>query len=502
MPIKPPVSNSAAQKTKTLAGVLKVDAVGSDSSWTQAQRSAFTAFISEQLTPPSPNEIFISKKHMGDGFLLSMPSIESAAIFALKLLGEILSNVWPDSETNGPPEIRCALHVAEIEVFDISNGEKEISGEGVNWVCRIEPIAPSGTLTCTEAAQLTLDGKSSRFSFKDLGIHDLPKKSGKARLYQVEFHTSQTTKNKAALAKAQIHTSSNADQGVHLPQRHIISSKNLRNILCFHQGNVLEFFFLTAGRHKALRIAMESKGRGKKERIREAEKQLKEYIASELESIYFDSFNSIIDCYFKNRRAAPPRICVKGYFDFHSKALEIQPIARSSEVSYGKSPKKTTVKTNTGFFEVQAQKKAYMCNDILEDITAKKYIHNPRIDIEKIMTDAASISKEKVRASWSKYWDKGNENPAECYQSTLIVPMTLINNRLSHEFKKEFKIDNFDKTIFGFLCFDHAEKDYFLQDEDEDIGYFLADILSLYQVVALGFTHASKTYNSAASMLK
>lgn len=282
-----------------------------------------------------------------------------------------------------------------------------------------------------------------------------------------------------------------------LSQRCSLSSESLRSIMCFHQGRLLEFFFLTAGHHKALRLANEFKGKGKIEKIKKAEEQLREYIVTKLESIFFESFGLIVDSYFKKRSSASPRICVKGYVDFRASVPAIQPIARSTAVTYGNATKKTTKNNNTGFYKVETQKRAYLCNDILKDVITKEYIHNPRLKISKVLDDYPLIGEEEIRKRWSTYWDRGQTDPMMCYQSTLIVPMTLINNRLSAEFRKEFALENFEKTIFGFLCFDHIEKDYFIRQEDEDIGYFLADILSLYQVVALGFTSASDTYNKS-----
>lgn len=310
--------------------------------------------------------------------------------------------------------------------------------------------------------------------------------------------SSKVTDAREVVTHAKVDAEGNGAIVAPLVQRGSLSNKDLRNIMCFHQGKILEFFFMTAVRHKALRLAREAKGTGRKEKIRKAEVRLREYIAVELEAIYFDSFKRILDCYFKGRRPTLPRICVKSYMDLHLKEPSIQAMARST-LPFAEP--KTTIHNNTGFYRVEIDRKAYLCNDIVKDVIAKKYLHNPRLNISSILKDVPLIGEDNIRGRWTSYWDKGQADETMCYQSTLIVPLTLINNSLSNEFKKEFGIDNFEKTIFGFLCFDHIEKDFFLQHEDEDIGYFMADILSLYQVVALGFTSASETYKKSIKLL-
>jgi len=59
--------------------------------------------------------------------------------------------------------------------------------------------------------------------------------------------------------------------------------------------------------------------------------------------------------------------------------------------------------------------------------------------------------------------------------------------------RKEAKEDA--RTIFGYLCFDHVEENYFNDDIDIDVGYIFADIISLYMVTRSIYTELSTTYS-------
>jgi len=58
--------------------------------------------------------------------------------------------------------------------------------------------------------------------------------------------------------------------------------------------------------------------------------------------------------------------------------------------------------------------------------------------------------------------------------------MTLWNNDLSEEFKELVNLENVDRTIFDFLCFDHVDVNYFDEEGDVALGYVFADIVSMY----------------------
>jgi hypothetical protein len=78
--------------------------------------------------------------------------------------------------------------------------------------------------------------------------------------------------------------------------------------------------------------------------------------------------------------------------------------------------------------------------------------------------------------------------------------MTLMNNK---EFDIDFKTNFFEKipegsrAIWGFLCLDHPEVNFFRKSDDVIIGYIFADIMSLYFIANFVHTEISKTFNQA-----
>ncbi|MCD4754916.1 MAG: hypothetical protein K8R75_03825 [Deltaproteobacteria bacterium] len=79
--------------------------------------------------------------------------------------------------------------------------------------------------------------------------------------------------------------------------------------------------------------------------------------------------------------------------------------------------------------------------------------------------------------------------------------MTLWNNDLTDEFKKLINLENVERTIFGFLCFDHVETDYFDEETDVLLGYVFADLISLYIFSRLVYVEISKTFGNVEKHL-
>ena len=80
--------------------------------------------------------------------------------------------------------------------------------------------------------------------------------------------------------------------------------------------------------------------------------------------------------------------------------------------------------------------------------------------------------------------------------------MTLWNNQISDEFRKAVRIGNIGRTIFGYLCIDHADAGYFNENVDSRIGYAIADLLSMYLFSRMIYIEVSKTYERAQEIVK
>jgi hypothetical protein len=82
----------------------------------------------------------------------------------------------------------------------------------------------------------------------------------------------------------------------------------------------------------------------------------------------------------------------------------------------------------------------------------------------------------------------------------MIIPMTLLNNTdLSEAFREHFHIPQppksgeINRAIYGFLCFDHIDTDYFVEDIDVPAGYIFADMISFFFFNRLNYVTYSDT---------
>jgi len=272
----------------------------------------------------------------------------------------------------------------------------------------------------------------------------------------------------------------------------------LKDTICYNQGRYIQFEYLLGLKHKELKETLTNKDASE---ILAKLNELTQYIEDELQTVSNHNFQSLSD-YFKkqNRSKFLPRVCIKG-----TKEGKIIDLYRSSAREYFVS--EHTIESNTGFEYVVNEGIYFICND-LPNKAKQGHYRNPRLDDNCVRNYAPKrtffrLGKDTEDLRWQQCWKKevaiGADWHRACYKSTLIIPMTLINNDLSPNFKKRFFTERQknNRTIWGFLCFDHPSIDYFNAEDDEKIGYIFADILSLYYVSAYIHTEISETYNCA-----
>lgn len=176
---------------------------------------------------------------------------------------------------------------------------------------------------------------------------------------------------------------------------------------------------------------------------------------------------------------------------------------------------------NSGFVFVAEHGRYFKCDDIPKYIASGDY-HNARIHDtlaqtyyeHKVMASATSSNNQalQVDEAWVKCWKSPQHDgtstnlpdPASCYKSTIIIPMTLRNNTLAPLFLKRLGAETherYSRTIFGYLCFDHVETHYFNDDIDIDVGYIFADIISRYMITRSIYTTLSTTYTHVMERL-
>ena len=283
--------------------------------------------------------------------------------------------------------------------------------------------------------------------------------------------------------------------------KHVLSL--ISHAICYNQGELIQYSYTAADKHKNLKYLFHS-GNAKPSDINKLLKELVVYLNSKFFEITATNFNHL-QLIYSLRSSSMPRICLKGNFKTEDKDTIVS-VFRNNDVSYTSD---CEIDKNTGFSRILSTGKYYLNNNIPKSVFDGEYL-NPRINQDLVLNQKNKKINLLYNLSnslnlklgdvplWKDFWidSKTNNDSRSFYKSTLIIPMTLWNNKLSKEFIKNFTSSFVvDRYIFGFLCFDHIETDYFNDDLDVQVGYIFADILSIYLFMRLVYTELSKTIN-------
>ncbi|BBO88985.1 hypothetical protein [Desulfosarcina ovata] len=287
-------------------------------------------------------------------------------------------------------------------------------------------------------------------------------------------------------------------------------SRNLRDFICHHQGEFIQYTFLAGEYHKEMKYAFGNEQKDRSE-IEEKHDQLVEYLNEQIGSIVSSSFN-LMQKFFAGRHIKSPRICIKANFDPREKL--VIGLFREKKVGYNSD---CSVSENKGFNSVKENGRYYLCQNIPVE-TQKGEYYNPRL-IKEAVDNYRPTGKIKrffqtknnvfIDEKWINCWQRSSSEDGKtikphyrsCYKSTLVIPLTLWNNILNKKFLKKFNLDDVNRTIFGYLCFDHIKANYFNPILDVDMGYVFADILSLYLLIRFIFVNQSATYELVKQFL-
>lgn len=299
----------------------------------------------------------------------------------------------------------------------------------------------------------------------------------------------------------------------------------LKETVCLNQGMIVNYHYNGGRLHKEVRLEQDKKEDACKEKLKEDSDKLKKFLYDKLiEAITLNV--KLFRQYFSSRGKTPPRIIVKAFSAINN---NIEDIYRMRYEYYTAYP----VDANTGFFHVHKHGTYFLCNDIPSAAARDNYL-NPRLISSKVREylkyrkhlkiennpDDKDLDQKKWIDCWmtNEYPDSTIVPPSaeSCYRSTLIIPLTLLNNeRLSEEFKDHFKIPKLNslpkvgpneseekaRAVYSFLCLDHQEENYFKDPLDINIGYIFADLISLYYVENLNYTEYSKTLQNITQKL-
>lgn len=289
--------------------------------------------------------------------------------------------------------------------------------------------------------------------------------------------------------------------------------KLVRDIVCGLSGAFLSFMMLAAEKHKALRTAKPVADK------KAAVAELYSFLSVQTSAVANASF-AYLDQYFdrtpRKGYCDRPRMSVKvvQFDESDNTSVWVVDFARN-HVARG-NLLKTLSSSNTGFQQVEETGRSYLSNDLPREIFAGRY-SNPRLRTHLVdefcrssaIRSADDLSPLQWRSLWTGAEDASDYSAA--YKSTLIVPITLRNNLSDPQFvdllakmadetnhRRQRKLQGIDRTILGYLCFDHPDSNFF-QPADEHIGYVVADWLSMFLMVRYAFTTLSTTFTEATA---
>lgn len=299
------------------------------------------------------------------------------------------------------------------------------------------------------------------------------------------------------------------------------ASAFMREVICYNQGEYIQYNFLAGELHKTLKDTLRESPTDV-QKLRTLCGKLEEFLHETIYRVSLANFQ-FLKAYFRGRHAKEPRFCIKGNYKKGDKDHIVQ-LVREKKVNYRSE---YPLEENSGFLFVKNRGRYFLCNDIPKSIVDDGY-RNARIDTTLALAYyehknaglATSSNNHEYQCdeSWVKCWKAPQDHedppspidPSSCYKSTVIIPMTLWNNKLAPPFLTRLRTEPKEKrsrVIFGYLCFDHVEANYFndyLSDAsdaedgiDIDVGYIFADLLCLYMITRAMYTELSATFCKA-----
>lgn len=267
--------------------------------------------------------------------------------------------------------------------------------------------------------------------------------------------------------------------------------KKIKEFICYNQGRYIQFEYLLGLKHRDLKKAVTATTPSPA-MIADNCENLLSFIHTELKAVSERNFDLIKKFFGESKNyETPPRVCIK----IISEDNKIVTLYRTEKVDFEQA---FPIELDRGFSYVQQNGVFFLENDIPQAVKNGSYF-TP--GLSQRIASAYSRGwwkKKEIDLKWCQCWEDYKGHPSRetsCYRSMVIVPMTLLNCDLSFDFKRNFfkNSPDGDRTIWGFLCMDHVAPNYFDVGIDVNLGYIVADILSLYYISAYIHTAISET---------
>jgi hypothetical protein len=295
--------------------------------------------------------------------------------------------------------------------------------------------------------------------------------------------------------------------------------KLVSDYVCAGQLQLAQYAFISNQKHKNLKKALSEWHTLAKRRFYPKEKlvearelvktsfsALEEFLNCEFYSAFLDSYSFFTSQgYLTGRSELKPRMCIKVMLGSEIVTLFRSPVLQNHQ------EKPIGAGQNTAFRKVIEGDPYYLSNNIPQEVFETEYA-NARIDQDRAIRyytekskqrEDGFVSRESERVAWAKCWTDYSEGASIdfFYRSTLVIPISLSTDKMHEDFRSKFDIStDAERAIFGFLCFDHVDTNFF-EEKDKYFGQILADFLSLYLIQQLFFTTFSSAYFAAARLI-
>ena len=261
-------------------------------------------------------------------------------------------------------------------------------------------------------------------------------------------------------------------------------------IASFNQGAIIEYVFVLAEKHKKLRLSLEKNHPELKENLNDLLKTMNRGFFEAVQGNF-----EFLHRHFDGRSSQTPRIAIMGNWRTEDKDKVII-IFRDTSVNYTNV---FPLEESSALTHCARTGSPFICNDIVW-ATLTAGFRNPRISSSSVqrVANAGNMRTryKKLSKNWSKVWTSGEDAKGR-YRSTMVLPISIDSWRLNDEMIKRFRAEDASRLIFGYLCIDHVERDYFDKDIDIPIARMVCDIISIFAFQRLRFTNYSSTFASA-----
>jgi len=291
--------------------------------------------------------------------------------------------------------------------------------------------------------------------------------------------------------------------------------ESLKGSLCDFQGAVLSHVVELYAEHKELRISVSEYEREENskafENIKKSYDAIKVIHESHMDDA-FGSFTSSLEKVFIHKKPGkmPPRIGLKRVAHNHNDGCDYVTDFAPRNNNTQRDPSKIT--DNSVMESLFKLGEVTLCNNIPKSVDRGlfKCSRLNRDEVHKYRRSKATNWMSKLAHNncdnrWRSCWYDGmdKKDVSAYYKSTLIVPVTLRKSRLSTAAKLSLtlnKLTNYDSITIGALCFDHVNINYF-DNIDTDLGFIVADALSIFMFTSRNCMEDSETYSKALEIL-